>query len=57
MLELVMIKFGNLGDFDPQNHVNYIVATIQELEALLGQRVSNISPFVGSCYNTSTSFD
>jgi hypothetical protein len=57
MLELVMIKFGNLGDFDPQNHVNYIVATIQELEALLGQPVSNISPFVGSCYNTSTSFD
>jgi hypothetical protein len=52
MSELVMIKFENLGDFDPHDHVNYTEARIQELKALLDQLVSNISPFVSSGNNT-----
>jgi hypothetical protein len=50
--ELIMIKFENLGDFDPHDHINYTEARIQELKALLDQPVSNISPFVSSCNNT-----
>jgi hypothetical protein len=49
MSELVMVNFENLGDFDPHDHINYTVAKIQELEALLAQPVSNVSSFVGSC--------
>jgi len=52
MSELVMIKFENLGDFDPHDHVNHTEARIQELKALLDQPVSNINPFVSSSKNT-----